>query len=130
MAESNATIITTARRELLCKAASGEAETIPAITKVAFGSGGVDSDGVVIVPSADQQELHNEVGRYPIDGVTYPVSTTARYKVTIPAADLEGAAISEVALVDSEGDVAAIKTMYSKQKDAGVSFTFEFDDEF
>ena len=130
MAESNATIITTARRELLCKAASGEAETVPAVTKVAFGSGGVDSDGVVIVPSADQQELHNEVGRYPIDGVTYPVSTTARYKVTIPAADLEGAAISAVALVDSEGTLCAIRNILPKGKDAGVALIFTFDDEF
>ena len=26
--------------------------------------------------------------------------------------------------------LAAIKTMYTKRKDAGVTFTFEFDDEF
>lgn len=50
--------------------------------------------------------------------------------MTIPKDDLAGEVINEAALVDSEGDVAAIKTMYSKQKDAGVSFTFEFDDEF
>ena len=62
--------------------------------------------------------------------MTYPEETTARYAVTIPKDDLAGEIINEAALVDSDGDVAAIKTMYSKQKDAGVSFTFEFDDEF
>ena len=41
-----------------------------------------------------------------------------------------GEEISEAALVDSDGDVVAIKTMYPKKKDEDVSFTFEFDDEF
>lgn len=130
MAESNATIITTARRELLCKATSGAVDTIPAIVKVAFGSGGVDGDGAVLAPSAEQQELNDEVGRYAIDGVTYPTPTTARYTVTIQADDLEGAEISEVALVDSEGTLCAIRNMLPKGKDAGVAFIFTFDDEF
>lgn len=130
MAESNTTITTTARRELLCKATSGAAETIPAITKVAFGSGGVDEQGAVIAPSAAQTALNNEVARYDIDGVTYPAPTTARYSVTIPADALEGVEISEAALVDSEGTLCAIRNTLPKGKDAGVAFLFTFDDEF
>ena len=41
-----------------------------------------------------------------------------------------GESISEAALMDSEGDLVAIKTMYAKRKDAGAAFTFVFDDEF
>ena len=68
--------------------------------------------------------------RYPLDGYTYPVETTVRYAVTIPADELSGESINEAALVDADGDLAAIKTMFTKRKDAGVIFTFEFDDEF
>lgn len=50
--------------------------------------------------------------------------------MTIPASDLPGASISEAGLVDSAGMLCAIKTMYVKRKDAGVTFTFTFDDEF
>ena len=62
----------------------------------------------------------------------YPLDppTTARYTVTIPAADLPGVAISEAALADSDGFLCAIKTFYVKRKDAGITFTFTFDDEF
>ena len=62
--------------------------------------------------------------------VTDPESWLPRYDGELILTDDGGEVHNEAALVDSEGDVAAIKTMYSKQKDAGVSFTFEFDDEF
>lgn len=65
-----------------------------------------------------------------VESVTYPDETTARYTVTIPKDSLVGKEINEAALVDSDGDLVAIKNMYSKKKDEGVSFTFEFDDEF
>jgi hypothetical protein len=63
---------------------------------------------------------------------TFPLTppTTARYQVTIPAAQLGGQTINEAALVDSAGNVHAIQTMSSKIKDAGVTFTFTFDDVF
>ena len=81
-------------------------------------------------PVGSQQALVHEIGRYPIDKVEYPISTTARYTVTIPAADLAGAQISEAALVDSEGNLCAIRNMLAKGKDEGVAFIFTFDDEF
>ena len=62
--------------------------------------------------------------------IRYPDETTARYAVTIPKDALVGEEINEAALVDSDGDLVAIKTMYTKKKDEDVSFTFEFDDEF
>lgn len=130
MAESDYTVITTVRRENLCKITSGAVSTIPPITHVAFGSGGVDPDGAVLSPSPGQTALVRELGRYPIDKVEYPVGTTARYTVAIPAQDLVGAQISEAALVDGAGTLCAIRNMLSKGKDEGVGFTFTFDDEF
>jgi len=124
------TIITNYRREQLCKITSGAIDSLAPITQVAFGDGGVDVAGQVLQPVGGQEALAHEVGRYPIDKVEYPVSTTARYTVTIPAADLAGAQLSEAALVDSEGNLCAIRNMLAKGKDEGVAFIFTFDDEF
>lgn len=128
MAENS--VITKARRISLCKITSGAISTVSPITKIAFGDGGVDASGTPIPPSETQTALKHEIARYPIDSVEYPVDTTARYNVTIPKADLAGEKISEAALVDENGALCAIKTMYVKQKDDGVSFSFTFDDEF
>lgn len=136
MAETS--VITKARRVALCKLTSGAITTMPAITHIAFGDGGVDGNGNPLTPADTQTTLKREVARYPINaqddaehpGLSYPVDTTARYTVTIPKEDLAGEKISEAALVDAAGALAAIKTMYVKQKDEGVSFTFTFDDEF
>lgn len=130
MADNANTVITTKRREKLCKVTSGAVSSIAAITHIAFGDGGVNADKSVISPSVSQTALKHEVGRYAIDGVTYPISTTARYTVTIPKADLGGKFISEAALVDSDGDLCAIRNMLEKGKDDGVEFIFTFDDEF
>lgn len=123
-------VITRARRIKICLASSDATKPLPVITHIAFGSGGVNISGEPIAPSETQTALNTEIARYPVDSVTYPEETTARYAVTIPKDDLAGETINEAALVDSDGDVAAIKTMYTKQKDEGVIFTFEFDDEF
>lgn len=128
MAENS--VITKARRVSLCKITSGAISAVAPITHIAFGSGGVDGSGNPIAPTETQTALKHEIARYPIDSVEYPVDTTARYNVTIPKADLAGEKISEAALVDKDGTLCAIKTMYVKQKDDGVSFSFTFDDEF
>jgi hypothetical protein len=126
----NTSVITMYRRELLCQATSGEISAVPAIVEVAFGSGGVNASGYPLVPSELQTALNNEVARYPVSSIAYPVSTTARYTAVIPANALAGVNISEAALVDAAGGLCAIKNMYAKRKDAGVSITFTFDDEF
>ena len=131
---SENTIITLKRREQLCLITSGEISTLAPLKMIAFGSGGVDIEGNPIPPEIDADRLNNELGRYPIDSIVYPLDpkrrTTARYTATIPAGDLIGASISETALVDSNGELCAIKTMFIKRKDDGVTFTFTFDDEF
>lgn len=127
---SETSIITKARRVSLCKVTSGAISAVSPISKIAFGDGGVDASGNPIAPIDTQTALKHEIARYPIDSVEYPLETTARYNVTIPKEALVGQKISEAALVDEAGTLCAIKTMYVKQKDEGVSFTFTFDDEF
>ena len=125
-------IITIRRRVLLCQVTSGAVSSIPPITHIAFGQGGVDTAGNIIPPLSDATGLADELARYPITSVTYPLDppTTARYVAVIPENDLAGAPISEAALVDGGGGVQAIRTFFVKRKDGGVTFTFTFDDEF
>ena len=131
---SDNTIITIKRREQLCLITSGAISTLAPVTMIAFGAGGVDTEGNPIPPEIDADSLNSELGRYPLDGIIYPLDpgrrTTARYTATVPAGDLVGASISEAALVDANGELCAIKTMFVKRKDGGVTFTFTFDDEF
>lgn len=127
---SNTSVITTYRRKSLCQITSGAVATIPKITHIVFGNGGTDSKGEPIAPVESDTALKNQTARYSIDGVSYPVGTTARYVVTIPLNDMAGEIINEAALVDEAGKLCAIKTMYDKRKDDGVIFTFTFDDEF
>ena len=130
MASSSTSVITRARRINLAKITRGAIETIPKITHIAFGDGGVGEDGQPLQPNELQTELNNEIGRYAVASVENPVETTNRYTVTIPESDLNGKNINEMALVDAEGQLAAVKTVLNKGKDEDVKFTFEFDDEF
>ena len=130
MASSSTSVITRARRINLAKITRGAIETIPKITHIAFGDGGVGEDGQPLQPNELQTELNNEIGRYAVASVENPVETTNRYTVTVPEADLVGLSLSEMALIDADGVFAAVKNFLPKGKDGDVKFTFEFDDEF
>lgn len=130
MASKTTSVITSARRINLAKITRGAVSTIPKITHIAFGDGGVDGDGEPIQPDESWQALKHEVARYPIDGVENTVETTNRYTVTVPKSELNGVYISEMALIDEDGVFAAVKTFLPKGKDEDVEFGFEFDDEF
>ena len=128
MAETS--VITKRRRILLCQITSGAITTLPNITHIALGTGGVDENGEPFIPSDLQTALNHPIGQYEIDPVTYPEETTARYTITVPEHELVGEKISEAGLIDADGNLCAVKNMYVKQKDNGVSFTFTFDDQF
>ena len=130
MANSKNSVITHARRVNLAQITCGAVSTIPKISHIAFGDEGLDESGQPLDPTEFQQALHHEVGRYPIDQVEHPKDTTNRYIVTIPETELNGSMLSEMALVDEDGGLAAIKNFLPKGKDEDVRFTFEFDDEF
>lgn len=123
-------VITRTRRVKLCLASSDATKPLAPITHIALGTGGADAGGEPIAPTDDMTALRSEVVRYPVGSVTYPVDTTARYAVMIPRDEQSGVPFSEAALVDSAGDIVAVKSFYPKRKDPGVAFTFEFDDEF
>lgn len=129
MATENS-VITQYRRKNLVKITAGTITAVPKIAYIALGSGGVGEDGQVITPTESQTALNAELRRYPVDPVTFPVETTARYSITVPESDLIGDSISELGLLDQDGNLCAVRNCSPKMKDSDEEFTFIFDDEF
>lgn len=122
-------ITTAVARMKMAKARAGETP-LPPVTHMAFGTGGVDQNGDPLAPSGADETLRNEVLRKPIDGYIFPWSTAVRYSCALAKEELEGIAINEVAIIDSDGDPVAFKTFRNKIKDGDMEMIFEIDDEF
>ena len=122
-------IITKKARENMVKARAG-ALSLPKITGMAFGNGGVDEGGAVIKPGEDQAALASELFRKEINGFEFVEDTTCRYTCTLTEPELAGEDISEVGLYDENGDIACIKNFKAKGKDGDMEMTFTLDDVF
>lgn len=124
-------VITKKSRQKLVKARAG-AITLPKVVGMAFGNGGVDSNGNVIAPTETQEGLANELYRKEIDSYEFPegTDTTCRYECTLSETELAGEEISEIGLYDEEDDIICIKTFMRKGKDDDVEQTYVLDDIF
>ena len=126
----SATTVTNKAKKKMVEARAGIA-TLPPITKMAFGTGGVNGSGVVIDHTDAQNALYNEVLRKNIDGYTVISDTKIRYSCTIESGDLtDGTEISEIGLLDSAGDFVALKSFSKKGIDTDMETIFECDDSF
>lgn len=122
-------IITDKAREKMAKARAGDL-TLPKIIKMSFGDGGVDINGTPVMPSGSDIALKHEVLRKDIDGHTFPIATTCTYSCKLLKADIPGINVNEIALIDAEGDLVAIKSFGNKYKDADMEMVFQIDDIF
>lgn len=122
-------IVTDKAREKMAKARAGDL-TLPKITKMSFGDGGVDINGTPVTPSGSDIALKHEVLRKDIDGHTFPITTTCTYSCKLLKADIPGINVNEIALIDAEGDLVAIKSFGNKYKDADMEMVFQIDDIF
>lgn len=119
-------IITLSGRKKMAEARAGIKALAP-ITKMAVGDGGVEEDGTVKSPGND---LSHEVLRREIDSVTKVSDTCYRYKLSLLKGELPGCEISEVALIDDDEDIVAVKNFAKKIKDEDMEMDFEIDDNF
>ncbi|WP_242875931.1 phage tail-collar fiber domain-containing protein [Cellulosilyticum sp. I15G10I2] len=122
-------VTTNIAREKMVKARAGE-RTLPPISQMAFGRGGVDAAGNIKQPLAAQTALNDEIARKDIESYSFPILTTCRYVCRLVRGELAGEDISEIALIDAEGDIVAIKNFKAKGKDSDIEMIFELDDEF
>ena len=118
-------VITKIRRKKMAEA-SHTTGNIAKITHIALGSGGVNEEGTVIVPLAENVALNNEVVRKPYSSSTKTSETSYEYTIKLEEDELVGTFISEMALIDEDGDVVAFSNFLSKGKDeTEVTFTIE-----
>ena len=97
-------VITKIRRKKMAEA-SHTTGTVAKITHIALGSGGVNADGTVIVPLAENVALKKEVVRKPYTSSTKTSDTSYEYTIKLEEDELVGTFISEMALIDEDGDV-------------------------
>lgn len=105
-------------------------EPLRVITQMAFGSGGANKDGNPIPPDGIKPNLGNELLRKNLDGYSFPSETSVTFACTISETELNGESISELALVDSGGNIVAVKTFIPKLKDDETEITFEWTEKF
>lgn len=118
-------VITKIRRKKMAEA-SHTTGTVAKITHIALGSGGVNADGTVIVPLAENVALKKEVVRKPYTSLTKTSDTSYEYTIKLEEDELVGTFISEMALIDEDGDVVAFSNFLAKGKDeTEVTFTIE-----
>ena len=113
-------VITVIGRKKLCKAHAGEI-TLPVITHMAWGDGGVDEAGTPKLATGSEIENHVFVN---------DEETACRYTATIDKGELTGKEISEMGLFDSDGDLIAYRTFMRKGKDADIPQIYDMDEIF
>ena len=122
-------VITRKARKKILKARAGDI-TLPKITKMELGSGGCDAEGNAKKPTEDQEELVEEIIRKDVDGHSYIDDFTCRYTCKLTQEECAGKFISEMALIDADGDAVAIMNCMKKGKDGYIEMTFTLDDIF
>lgn len=119
-------VITLAGRKKMAEARAGAA-ALPPIVQIALGDGGVDADGNVLEPA---EILNHELIRRNVDSIIRLTDTCYRYSLILSETELVNAEITEMAFIDSDGDVVSIKNFKPKVKDEGMEMTFQMDDRF
>lgn len=118
-------VITATRRTKMAEATHTTGKLAKA-KWIALGSGGVDSENNIITPLAENVQLNNEVIRKEYTSSTKTSDTSYEYVIELAEDELVGVFISEMALIDAEGDVIAFSNFLPKGKDeTETTFTIE-----
>ncbi|PIC59114.1 hypothetical protein CSV80_00900 [Sporosarcina sp. P12(2017)] len=125
---SNSTTLIQARSHL-AQAHAGDVSLRP-ITGMVFGDGGVDETGSPVPPDAAKNRLNSELYRKGVDSHSYPSPTSVTFTCTLTEEELNDKELSEVGLVDSGGNIVAVKAFKKKHKDNETEITFEWTEKF
>lgn len=118
--------VITKKRRMKMAEASHTTGQLAKISHIALGSGGVTESGEVIVPLAENVQLNNEIIRKAYTSSQKVSDTVYAYTIKLEEDELVGSFISELALIDEDGDVVAFSNFLPKGKDeTEVTFTIE-----
>ncbi len=127
----NTSVITVVGRRKLCMAHTGEA-SLPPITRMAWGDGGLDESGQPKATTGNEVGLYHELLVKDIEGYEYidDDQTSCRYTAILEADDLAGEEISEMGLYDAEGDLVVYRTCMRKGKEPDISQKYQMEEIF
>lgn len=121
-------VITAVRRKKMSEAT----HTTGKIAKakwIALGSGGVDADGNIITPLEQNVQLNEEIIRREYTSSQKTSDTSYEYMIKLAEDELVGTYISEIALIDEDGDAMAFSNFLPKGKDE-TETTFIIEDNY
>jgi len=96
------------------------------ISQIALGTEGVDSNGEIRTPLPQNIGLNNEIIRKSYASSTQTSNASYSYDIRLTQEELIGVPISEIALVDEDGDVVAIANFKPRIKgESEVFFSME-----
>lgn len=104
--------------------------SFPVIKMVAIGDGGIKDTGEVRAALADDIALHHELLRKNITAVTSLTESKYRYEIRIEKNELIEQEISELALIDEEGNIFYTECFSPKVHYEYTEKVFEIDIEF
>ncbi len=118
-------VTSNAYRAKMAQAVAGTG-TLPPITTIVVGTGGLDANGNPIVPPGTEAGLYHQVLSKAAPAPTFPTLTTAQFTLTINPADLPAnTQINEAGLIASDGTFAEHSTFYSKATDGTTTLTVQ-----
>lgn len=104
-----------------------ETGTLPIVKYIALGTGGCDANGNVRIPLEEDVSLRNEVVRKEYTSCETVSESGHLYQLKLETRELIGENISEMALVDADGDFIKICNFLPKGKDDAEA-VFSIDD--
>lgn len=123
-------VTTTAYRQKVAQAVAA-AITLPIVSTMVFGTGGVDANGNPLQPTGAESALYNQVLSKGALTVSYPTTTSVRFTGTINPTDLAANTnINEIGLKDNGGNLVAHSCFTSKPTDGTTTMTFNIDLQF
>lgn len=128
---ANNGVITVTGRRKICMAHNGDA-VLPKISKMVWGDGGVDDGGQPKAATGNEIGLYGKLLEKEIEAHIYvnEEKTTCRYTATLEKGELTGKEISEMGLVDEDGDLIAYRTFLRKGKDEDIPQIYDMDEIF
>jgi phage-related tail fiber protein len=103
-------------RQRIAAAMTGGAPLSP-VAFMAFGDGGHNPDGTPKPPLNTATALYHEVLRKPLASIVQEDPFSVTGKGTVETNELIGVAVSEAALIDTNGELIGIKTFAPKFKE-------------
>lgn len=116
-------------KQKLCKAHTGEA-ALPKIAQMVFGNGGLDDTGEPLAVTGQETALRSPLLVKEIGGYSYPDFVSADFWCRLTKPELAREYLSEVGLIDAEGDLVVYRTMRAMGKDEDMEIEFTLTETF